>query len=969
MNSIFSPGAGADHVYGGNSSRPCQSGWQRLKWVPLFLFFIGVLAYWASPILCKAQAETPLNLTGTLLPVTSTTTLLYWPTFETLGYNEVVLESPIAQEEYIFRLPKSWRVIDDSYLELKFSYFFTRLEQPEGAELSGFGQLSVSMDGTLLAVYVLDAAALERQSLRVDFPPELLNKQPGQRHEIIVALDAWFLCDAAHKGELIVHPDSTLFLSYILTPPVLDLADYPSPFSQNAFDLDYVRFILPAQPSEAELRTATTVAAGLGDLAGSNMVISATTDADWLRLVEAGQTTADHLFVIGQPDRNHFIPWLGENEAISLPVSIHHRTWGLSTLGPKAVIPGDTFTYVLNVTNTMVARTRALTLTNYLPYLTDLVSCDPECIESPIAEGINAAVPMGSDDQHTVSWPLPLLALGEHTTFSITLRLRDIQSLSSTFPLLENMAVLVDETPMPVNMSSLSTRAGNESIKELVASSVQSDYFFTRDGYPVAESDGILQEILSPWDSQQAILMITGLSDEAVHKAAHALGLDAGLPDMEGPAALIREVQPSPPVTETWSADFTLDDLGYGDRIGYGIYPRSPSLDYWFDVPRGWYYTNESYLSLHFAYSGAIDVQNSSLTVLLNNDPLSTIPFSQISTTEQSLRFAIPGTMFSPGASNKLSIQSNLHIASSNECQNFDFTQAWVKVFEDSQLHLGVRAEERVDVLALSYFPSPFDERPDLSNLLFVLPSDPGATEVESLLLMAARLGRSTKFEEANASVSLGTPPDILLQNHHIIAIGRPTRNPWFQDFNTLLPQPFIPSTDKVENRIGEVILRLPPDLLLGYVQELPSPWNEALSLLVVTGTRDEAVTWAAYMLNRQSSRFRGNLALVREGAAGMEVHSLDTRRLTSSGQETALLTAVPELTPATATPTATLALDGEVNNSSITPTLTVTPAGERLSNTTVGEGLPVWVTIFIGVTGVTVIVIFALVLWRLRRR
>ncbi|MBN1874060.1 MAG: cellulose biosynthesis cyclic di-GMP-binding regulatory protein BcsB [Anaerolineae bacterium] len=912
--------------------------------LPILVAAVGLF-----PEVCQAQEV------GIPAPVVS---LTYQTTFEALGYSEYILESPVAQQEYAFRLPEGWLVNGGSYLDLEFSYFFTELEQKEGVELRGFGQLSVSMDGSQLAVYTLDAATLERQRLRVNLPPNLLNDQPGKRHEVVVALNAWFLCDTVHVGELIVHPESTLFFNYTLNPFVLDLADYPRPFSQNAFDLDYVRFILPAQPSEAEIRTAATIAAGLGDLAGSNMVISVTTDVDWLRLVEAGQAGGDHLFVIGSPDRNQLIPKLSDNEAISLPISMYQRTLSLHTQGPQIVGPGDIFTYVISITNTTSALAQDFTLIDDLPLLTDWVSCDPECTEV---------------DEESLSdrvfWSLSPLAPGEHTVFSVTLQLREIQHLSSTLSLLENMVVLAGETQKPVNISSLSTRVGDELGKELVGSPVQSNYFFTREGSPVPEGDGVLQEILSPWDPQKVMLIITGLSDDAVHKAAQALGLDTGLLDMEGPDELIREIRPSPPVTETWMSDFTLADLGYGDRIEYGIYPRSPKVDYWFDIPGSWYYTNASYLYLHFVYSGMIDVQNSSLTILLNNSPLSTISLTQTNTTEHSLLLNIPATDLKPGANNKLSVQSFIRLENGDECRNFDLTQAWLKVFQDSRLHFEMRQEKRVTELALEHFPSPFDDMPDLGDLLFVLPSNPTAIEVEALLRIASRLGRSTNVEKINSRVSLGRPADALLQNYHIIVMGRPTRNPLIQEINASLPQPFISATDEVENWMGEVLLRLPSHIPLGYVQELQSPWNEELSFLVVTGTQDEAVAWAAYMLGSQSWRFKGNLALVREGTTGMEVHTFDTRRLSNSGQTAALLTVVSELTltlTATATPTVALTLENAIN---VTPTLIASTTNDNPPEPAGIAGLPVWVIGFIGFTGVVIVAMFAIVIWRFQRR
>jgi hypothetical protein len=552
----------------------------------------------------------------------------------------------------------------------------------------------------------------------------------------------------------------------------------------------------------------------------------------------------------------------------------------------------------------------------------------------------------------------------------MTLRLSNVQHLSATLSLLENTVVLLDAMQKPINISSLSTVITDDVTvdnleEDLVRSSAQSDYFFMQEAQPVPEGDGILIEILSPWDPQKAVLVVTGLSDTAVHKAAQALNLETNLLDMEGPSALIRDVQPSPPLTETWVADFTFSDLGYRNQLAYGIYPRSPEISYWFDVPRGWHYTNEARLHLRFAHSKVIDMQSSTLSVLLNGSPLATVPLTQTSATEGSLEIDLPSMELEPGSRNKISLQPVMQVGGEAECQFFDVAQAWFKVSQNSSLHLGQRVDN-VDILDLDFFPYPFDNWPDMREVLFVLPPAPTPMELESLFHIASIFGRVTSEVNLNLHTSLGMPSyTATLQSHHVVAIGRPSRNPLIQDVNALLPQPFVPGTDEVENRVGEVFLRLPSDVALGYVQELQSPWNEELVLLVVTGTRDEGVTWAASALNRQAWRFEGNLALVREAEEGIVVRSFDTRRLTSSGQAGILLTVVPDLTSvvtATVTPTPTMRTD--------TIDITPVPTTVSLSDAPAAENqLPIWVIGFLGVTGVTIVIILAVGVWRLGRQ
>jgi hypothetical protein len=200
-----------------------------------------------------------------------------------------------------------------------------------------------------------------------------------------------------------------------------------------------------------------------------------------------------------------------------------------------------------------------------------------------------------------------------------------------------------------------------------------------------------------------------------------------------------------------------------------------------------------------------------------------------------------------------------------------------------------------------------------------------------------------------------------MLNRYHIIAIGRPTINPLTEQVNSLLPQPFVPGTDEVVHQVGDLLLRLPPDTPLGYIQELSSPWNERLALLIVTGTADEGVTWANYALIRQPWRLRGNLALVRDGEEGIEIQSIDTRRLTSSGLASTVATAVPELTPV-ATVTSTLEVGTDSGDMLAQPTSPPSAARGK-------GGLPTWVVFFAGIVVVAVVAIFGVAAWHFRRQ
>jgi uncharacterized repeat protein (TIGR01451 family) len=832
-------------------------------------------------------------------------------------------------------------VEDGSYLDFELGYFLTEADHGEGTVARQFfGELLFYIDDQLLQVYSLDAPVLEHIRLRVDIPSNVLNDQSSTYHDIRLELDAAFLCGVLHKAQLIVYPESLLSLNYSLTSHTLDLADYPRPIYQRSFEPDHVRFVLPAQPSEVELRAAAGIAAKLGDLT-SGMDVGVTSDVNWLRDVSSGLNGSEHLLVIGQPDRNELVAWLGEN--VVLPIPMRRREMSLSTRGPALLAPGDTFSYTITVTNTTSISQTSLVLVDTFPSGTELVDCRPACAEV-------------GDSDNEIHWQLSSLLSEAATSFHLTLRLTDLELSQPGF--LENTVVLQSENEGLWNTSCLVTELGHTGSEEQTASVGQGEYFFVQGEQPVVDGDGVLQEIVSPWDSDKVVLLVTGAAEEAVYKAAQSLSLETRFPDLKGPAVLIREIRHSPPLTETLSVDHTLADLGYTDKTVYGMYDQE--ITYWFPVPLGWSLTDDAYFRLLFGHSAAIDEQVSTLTVLLNDIPWASVSLDESNATGGMLELDLSDSRIRHGTSNKISIQSWMQV-SKDQCERIDIEQVWLNVSQDSLLHMEHR-EQGTGVLDLDYFPFPFNTQPDLSDVLFALPSLPGVAEVEGVLRIAYALGGSTTGDGFRPAVALGgeTLDAESLGRYHIVAIGRPSTSSLIRQINPLLPQPFVPGTDKIEYQIGEVLLRLPPDISLGYIQEISSPWNEDRALLAVTGTTDEGIEWATWALSQKMWRLEGNLALVREGEDEVDIQSIDTRGLTSSGRVSEMTTAVPELTPVV---TATSAVgDGKDAGEIAQPT-------PFPSAPDAGSGLPTWVMLVVGVTVATVVIILAIAVRKSKRR
>jgi len=853
-------------------------------------------------------------------------------TLAELDYQEKVLDSPYSTIEYTLRLPEGWELREGSFFELDFSYTYNYIGILETRVLpSFFGDIIVVVDGQTQLVFPIKEATLEHFRLSVGLPPSLLNDPDRNVHSIQVTLDAGFLCDIPHKAHLIIHPTSLFSLTYDQLPVTADLALYPRPFYQRAFEPDQVRFVLPAQPTEVELAGAVAVAAKLGDLT-SDMIISGITDLELMDRLEARETLHEHLIVIGKSETNGMI--LRLNQLGVLPVPLRERQLVLNGEGPAAVASGGILTYTLTLTNTTQDAVSSLSLVDTLPAYAQVVTCSPSCSEAVEGE---------------VSWPISSLGVGEALSCTLGLRLSEV----ITDSVVENTVTLLDAASNPLNVNTLTTTVGSPLPESGLRSSAssKSHYFFLQGERAVPENDGVVQEIVSPWDQTRAILVITGLSDEAAYKASQAMSFETYFPGMKGPFALVREVRPLPELPpESQATDLTFADLGYEDKVLEGWFQET---SYNFDIPVGWRLTEAAYLDLRFSHSQLLNYGSSYLSVLFNNKPVATIALSDETSLDGELKIKLPTSGARPRRSNKISIQTKMRPF--EECARLDM---WLLISSTSLLHLD-HEEQDSRSLDLALYPYPFDRRSDLADVLFVLPSEPRPEEWEKTLQLAAALGAAAGGPNLAPAVALGDArSEEELSNYHLIVIGRPSRNPALQQVNDQLPQPFLPDSDLIEQKLNEVILRLPPEASLGYVQLIPSPWNEARAFLAVTGTTDEGVKWAVDVLTDRPWVLEGNLALIRDD----EVNTIDTRELTRGGVAIAIATAVPELTTTT-TVTGT--------PSPVTPTPEPGASANILQSPQATEThrLPIWLISLVVITAVIVLAIFVVAFMQTRRQ
>ena len=385
---------------------------------------------------------------------------------------------------------------------------------------------------------------------------------------------------------------------------------------------------------------------------------------------------------------------------------------------------------------------------------------------------------------------------------------------------------------------------------------------------------GVIQALVSPWTPMRRILIVTGRSDEGLSRASQALNQEEYLAMMRGSAAI---VQPVPSLEPDESLDrvveFSVADLGYEEEVFYGTRPRT--LRYRFYMPLGFAFNGTPRLTLYFGHARTTSPTRSSLNVYLNSVPIRSALLDDRNASGGILDINLPTSLIDPG-SNEIRIDIDMNLDDQDRCLFLDSETVWTVFYSHSYFYLPFSPLELEPSLDLFLYP--FNKRPNLSGLLLILPDRPGQFDYDLMVQVAAGLGAADRGDSLALGVTtaeLVTPED--LEDMDLFLIGRPSVHSLIAELNDSLPQPFELSSDLPRLWLDPAIYVQDPSRSIGFIEELPAPWDPERMILVLTGTTDEGVALASTALFSRSDALTGDVAFIEESG---DIQVLDTRLL-----------------------------------------------------------------------------------------
>jgi len=366
-----------------------------------------------------------------------------------------------------------------------------------------------------------------------------------------------------------------------------------------------------------------------------------------------------------------------------------------------------------------------------------------------------------------------------------------------------------------------------------------------------ASADGVIQLATSPWNDGKVILLVSGNTDDAVRKAGQAVSAGPIFIYDTATLSYVKDVQllsDTVPVIQS----FTLQSLGYADTTLSGI--GLNSVDYVFKVAKEQLASTEDFVNLVYYHSGLLDYGNSSFSVEINNQVITSTALSKESEQLTTLQIKIPPGLLRFGE-NHLTV--NARMLANISCDITGFSDPWFTVSAQTNLQLPISQTSALSsgLLDLKFYLSLLTSHSELGDVAFVLPkASPQSWAAAGNIAYTLGQTAAPVISNLKAAYAEDVPQDIR-SSSSLVIVGRASTLPIMIEINDKLPAPFDLVTDTADEQKMQIIYRIPPGVNVGYLELAASPFNSEQSILVVAGNTDDGVNIAGSTLTTPSLR------------------------------------------------------------------------------------------------------------------
>ncbi len=346
---------------------------------------------------------------------------------------------------------------------------------------------------------------------------------------------------------------------------------------------------------------------------------------------------------------------------------------------------------------------------------------------------------------------------------------------------------------------------------------------------PDLKNRALIKEKASPNDTSKRILYLISDNDEMLLTAARSLTLDNLILQMKTDTQFILKNDVENYEAEKQTDILTLKDLGYEDTILKGIFYQQAT--YTINLPRNHRLKKDSSIKIPLRYAGALDFDKSSVTVYLNNIPVTNKLLSKDRADNDEITVKIPEE-FRDADSLELKLIFYLE-PHDFDCKNWRYGDIWALISKDTSFNI---PQEVIEDRFFQYYPDMFIKNGTFDDVLLVIPDKVNQNYLTMAANITAFIGHSVSRVE-NLSVIKGT--ELETTHNNIIVIGTPWDNVAIKNLNDKLYIKFDKNFEKFEPS-DKIYLLEDYSRGLSSLQLLASPFNSKKHLMVVTAAEEK---------------------------------------------------------------------------------------------------------------------------------
>ena len=268
----------------------------KLKSVFSFFVFLAVLLGVADSASAQSSSLEAQQQSAVSTPVvTSQSSDLIL--FSQFLKEDIYLTGPFDSNNVYFSLPTSWSLTSGAQLNLSMSITFSQSTQGAASGVpQGSGNITVTLNNVFVGLVPVETSG--KTTFQLDIPQEaLLAEKEDGLYKLQFSLRSTGTCQFDENTLIVIHTDSSMNLPHTSMAPDTNLVNFPAQIFQNSAAITTpVLVVIPDHPSAAELQSAMTIAAGLGNISSSKLAM----DLNLVSHLTPEQIANNNLILIGK---------------------------------------------------------------------------------------------------------------------------------------------------------------------------------------------------------------------------------------------------------------------------------------------------------------------------------------------------------------------------------------------------------------------------------------------------------------------------------------------------------------------------------------------------------------------------------------------------------------------------------------------------------------------------------------------